>query len=187
MVAITSEAGGPLVVADPCAHVRAAGRPGRCCRGVGLWVAYGQQGGRTLGGSTARSGQGSGSRWARPKLSGSSEMSGDSVGSEEESSIAGGQSHPRQEDPWWWLIPARMCERLVGAMLPRRWAVGGIRATRRSDAGGKHCSADKDRWSGGGCGGGRDVVLASGTVAYQAVVHVCCRCRRPPVVRHSRW
>ena len=37
------------MVADPCAHVRAAGRPGRCCRGVGLWVAYGQQGGRTLG------------------------------------------------------------------------------------------------------------------------------------------
>ena len=22
--------------------------------------------------------------------------------------------HPRQEDPWWWLIPARMCEKLVG-------------------------------------------------------------------------
>ena len=71
----------------------------RCCRGVGLWVAYGQQGGRTLGGSTARSGHGS------------------------------------------------------------------VRS----------------------CGGGRDVVPASGTVAYQAVVHVCCRCRRPPVVRHSRW
>ena len=74
----------------------------RCCRGVGLWVAYGQLGGRTLGGSTARSGQGS------------------------------------------------------------------VR-------------------SGGGCGGGRDVVPATGTVAYQAVVHACCRCRRPTVVRHSRW
>ena len=59
----------------------------------------------------------------------------------------------------------------------RGWPLG------RSPVGSRHRSG-RDRRS---CGSGRDVVLASGPLAYQAVVHLCRRRWRPPADRHSRW